>query len=65
MEAILNKLGISGFSLSGELEPGFAVGFTDWNGRPLILGMKAGGFGRPESLLQAAQAITEQAEVAL
>ncbi len=65
MEAILNKLGVSGFALSGELEPGFAVGMSDWNGKPLIIGMKAGGFGRPETLLQAAQAITKREEVAL
>lgn len=61
MEAILDRLGISHFELVGELEPGFpiAVARKELN-PPLLLAMKAGGFGTPMTLFHAARALTGQ-----
>lgn len=55
MEAVINALGINGFALTGEVEAGFPIGMSDLDGQPFILGMKAGGFGRPNTLANAAQ----------
>ncbi len=56
MQAMLDRLQISQFTLQGELEPGFVLAKAKRaDGTPLILGMKAGGFGDEESLLRAAQ----------
>lgn len=55
MEAILDGLGIHCFALSGEIEAGFPVGLSDHNGQPLILGMKAGGFGTARTLANASK----------
>ncbi|MEO8685416.1 MAG: four-carbon acid sugar kinase family protein [Devosia sp.] len=55
MAAILDRLGISHFVLSYELEPGFPVGRAERaDGTSLTLAMKAGGFGSPSTLLDAA-----------
>lgn len=59
MGAILNRLGISRFVLTGEFEPGFPVGQAEQtDGTPLTLAMKAGGFGSPSTLLHAARALS-------
>ncbi|MGV2068416.1 four-carbon acid sugar kinase family protein [Agrobacterium sp. 22-226-1] len=59
MAAILDRLGITGFTLVGEMEPGFPVGRTTRaHGSPLVIAMKAGGFGSPDTLLRAAQALS-------
>ncbi|TIM33111.1 MAG: four-carbon acid sugar kinase family protein [Mesorhizobium sp.] len=56
MAAILDRLGINGFLLTRELEPGFPVGRAERaNGTPLTIAMKAGGFGSPSTLLDAAR----------
>ncbi|WP_216825822.1 nucleotide-binding domain containing protein [Ruegeria sp. EL01] len=55
MEAILDGLGIHCFKLSGEVEAGFPVGLSSHGGRPLILAMKAGGFGTADTLANAAK----------
>jgi uncharacterized protein YgbK (DUF1537 family) len=55
MQAILDGLGIHCFTLCGEVEAGFPVGLSDHVGQPLILGMKAGGFGTAETLVNAAK----------
>ncbi len=56
MQAILEKLNINRFELIGEFEPGFPMGRTTMNdGRSIVLGMKAGGFGDPNTLYSAAQ----------
>jgi len=58
MAAILGQLGISRFVLTGAFEPGFPVGQAKQkSGTPLILAMKAGGFGSPSTLLDAARAL--------
>jgi len=54
MEATLDCLEITEFNLLGEIEPGFPVGSTLFSGGPLLLGLKAGGFGDRETLLRAA-----------
>ncbi|MEP3145556.1 four-carbon acid sugar kinase family protein [Qipengyuania citrea] len=59
MEAILDGLGIHCFTLSGEFEAGFPVGLSSHGGRPLILGMKAGGFGTADTLANAAKHLTK------
>lgn len=59
MEAILDSLGIHRFALSGEIAAGFPVGLSDHGGRPLILGMKAGGFGTADTLVNAAKHLAE------
>ena len=59
MAAILDRLGIRRFILTGELEPGFPVGRAErTDGTPLTIAMKAGGFGTPATLLNAARALT-------
>ena len=56
MAAILDRLGISRFILTRELEPGFPVGRADRaDGSSLTIAMKAGGFGSPSTLLDAAR----------
>ena len=62
MEAILNGLGIHCFALSGEVEAGFPVGLSDYAGQPLILGMKAGGFGSADTLANAVKHLTKLKE---
>jgi len=63
MEAILDGLGIHRFTLSGEVESGFPIGLSDHGGRPLILGMKAGGFGTVDTLANAAKHLTKFKEL--
>jgi D-threonate/D-erythronate kinase len=56
MAAILERLGISRFFLTRELEPGFPVGRAERaDGTSLTIAMKAGGFGSPSALLDAAR----------
>ncbi|RWO39857.1 MAG: four-carbon acid sugar kinase family protein [Mesorhizobium sp.] len=56
MAAILDRLGINRFLLTRELEPGFPVGRAERaDGEPLTIAMKAGGFGSPSALLDAAR----------
>jgi uncharacterized protein YgbK (DUF1537 family) len=56
MATILERLDISRFVLSREIEPGFPVGWAELaDGTPLAIAMKAGGFGSPLTLLRAAQ----------
>ena len=56
--AILERLGVSSFTLVKELEPGFPVGRAERAGeKPLILAMKAGGFGGPQTLVRAANVL--------
>ena len=62
MEAILDGLGIHCFRLSGEVEAGFPIGLSDHGGQPLILGMKAGGFGTANTLVNAAQHFAQSKE---
>lgn len=59
MEAILDRLGIAEFEIVREFEPGFplAVALMD-GGRPLMLGMKAGGFGDDQTLRRAVSTLT-------
>lgn len=54
MEAILDLLDVQEFEILHELEPGFPLGRA-WrdDGRALLLAMKAGGFGRDDTLLRA------------
>ncbi|MEM8797056.1 MAG: four-carbon acid sugar kinase family protein [Pseudomonadota bacterium] len=65
MEAILNAIGVRSFDLTGEFEPGFPVGLADYKGEPLVLGLKAGGFGSPDSLRRAVDHLTGSKEYAL
>jgi uncharacterized protein YgbK (DUF1537 family) len=62
MEAILDGLGIHCIALSGEVETGFPVGLSDHAGQPLILGMKAGGFGTADTLANAVKHLTKLKE---
>jgi uncharacterized protein YgbK (DUF1537 family) len=56
MAAILDRLDISRFLLTRELEPGFPVGRAERaDGSSLTIAMKAGGFGSPSTLLDAAR----------
>jgi D-threonate/D-erythronate kinase len=56
MAAILDRLGISRFCLTRELEPGFPVSRAERaDGASLTIAMKAGGFGSPSALLDAAR----------
>ncbi len=62
MQAMLDALGITSFDLLGEFEPGFPIGQTRLrDGRSLILGMKAGGFGQKDTLRSAAQSLFNNA----
>lgn len=47
-------LAIDAFTLTCELAPGFPAGTAASAGRPLSITMKAGGFGGPEALRDAA-----------
>ncbi|MDZ4309626.1 MAG: four-carbon acid sugar kinase family protein [Cypionkella sp.] len=59
MAAILDRLGIRRFTLAGEMEPGFPVGRAEqMDGTLLTIAMKAGGFGTPATLLNAARALS-------
>jgi len=60
MEALLERLNIGRFALVGELEAGFPVGSaTLADGRRLLLGMKAGGFGTPDTLHKAVERLRQ------
>ncbi|SNZ19627.1 four-carbon acid sugar kinase family protein [Cohaesibacter gelatinilyticus] len=64
MQAMLDRLKIKQFTLQGELEPGFVLAKAKRaDGTPLILGMKAGGFGDEESFLRAAQILCSKQDV--
>lgn len=62
MEAILDGLGIHCFALSGEVEAGFPVGLSEHAGQPLVLGMKAGGFGTADTLANAVKHLNKLKE---
>ena len=54
MEAILDRLDVREFEVLQEFEPGFALGRSTLDtGRPLMLAMKAGGFGDDDALHRA------------
>lgn len=53
MEAIMQRLGIREFEVLRELEPGFPLGRAVLGATPLLLGMKAGGFGDDGTLRRA------------
>ncbi len=54
MAALLDKLNVDEFALMGEFEPGFPFGLGELRtGKPLVLGLKAGGFGSANTLLSA------------
>ncbi|MBP1872868.1 uncharacterized protein YgbK (DUF1537 family) [Ensifer adhaerens] len=56
MDALLQRLSVKSFALIGELEPGFPMGYaTRETGQPLVIALKAGGFGTPTTLLNAAR----------
>lgn len=62
MDVMLKRLNIQQFSLEGEFEPGFPIGrATLEDGRKLVLSMKAGGFGTPETLYRAASMLRKNA----
>lgn len=63
MEAILNGLDVAAFDLTGEIEIGFPTAVVTFQGRPLKLGMKAGGFGQIDTLLRAARQLTKLWEI--
>lgn len=56
MGALLQSLSVTGFRLLGEVSPGFPYGRARLPGRPrpLLIGLKAGGFGDPDALQHAA-----------
>lgn len=54
MEAILDLLNVREFEILEELDPGFPIGHARLSdGRPLLLAMKAGGFGGDDALERA------------
>lgn len=54
MAALLDRLGVRDFDVLGEFEPGFPLGRAALDdGRPLLIGLKAGGFGDDEALMRA------------
>ncbi|MGH6806673.1 MAG: four-carbon acid sugar kinase family protein [Ensifer adhaerens] len=56
MDALLQRLSIKSFALTGELEPGFPVGYAMREpAQPLVIALKAGGFGTAATLLNAAR----------
>ncbi|CAB3733934.1 3-oxo-tetronate kinase [Achromobacter deleyi] len=57
LAALLDALGIRAFTLTDELAPGFPAGMAlrADNGQPLAIAMKAGGFGGPDALFDAAE----------
>lgn len=62
MAALLEAASIESFSLSGEFEPGFPFAQAAFEGHPLVLGMKAGGFGGPDTFLRAVEHLTRNKE---
>ncbi|RWC00306.1 MAG: four-carbon acid sugar kinase family protein [Mesorhizobium sp.] len=64
MEAILDRLGIEAFEILREIEPGFPLGLAALdNGRNLLIGMKAGGFGDDDALRRAIAHLREVSAV--
>jgi uncharacterized protein YgbK (DUF1537 family) len=62
MSALVDRLGVNRFVLTGEIEPGFSVGKGErTDGAPLTLAMKAGGFGSLSTLLLAVGALSGDA----
>ncbi|MBZ9709523.1 four-carbon acid sugar kinase family protein [Mesorhizobium sp. ESP7-2] len=62
MEAILDLLEIRGFEILRELEPGFPLGRAFLrDGRELLIGMKAGGFGDDDTLRRAIAQLRQNA----
>lgn len=62
MEAIMQRLNIGEFEVLRELEPGFPLGrAVDENNRPLLVAMKAGGFGDDGTLLRAVAQLRQAA----
>jgi D-threonate/D-erythronate kinase len=58
MEAILDRLHVREFEVLQELAPGFPLGYAHLeDGRPLMLAMKAGGFGDNDVLANAVMQI--------
>ncbi len=58
MEAILDQLNVWEFEILEELDPGFPLGHARLeDGRTLLIGMKAGGFGTDDVLKRAAARI--------
>lgn len=55
MNAILARIGAHSISLLGEVEPGVPFGLAEIAGRPILLAMKAGGFGDDMTLERAAR----------
>jgi uncharacterized protein YgbK (DUF1537 family) len=55
MDAILTRMGTRSIRLLGEVEPGFPFGLAEIAGRPVLLAMKAGGFGDDRTLARAAR----------
>ncbi|MCI1009991.1 four-carbon acid sugar kinase family protein [Pseudomonas oryzihabitans] len=51
--ALLAQAGITALDLHGALAPGVALASTRWHGRALRVVTKAGGFGQPDTLLDA------------
>ncbi|OCP38471.1 four-carbon acid sugar kinase family protein [Ensifer sp. LC163] len=59
MDALLQRLSIKSFNLTGELEPGFPAGYAMREPeQPLVIALKAGGFGTPATLLNAARQLS-------
>ncbi|WP_299682411.1 four-carbon acid sugar kinase family protein [uncultured Roseobacter sp.] len=58
MDAILDRIGAPSFKLCGEFAPGCPVGQAEIDGRTLLIGMKAGGFGDEDTLRQAVDTLT-------
>lgn len=64
MAAILDRLAISRFVLTRELEPGFPVGSVKQaDGTSLTIAMKAGGFGSPSTMIDAARDLLAQTSI--
>ncbi|GHB50600.1 membrane protein [Pseudovibrio japonicus] len=64
MKVLLDRLHVHRFSLLGEFETGFPIGRATFpNGRNLIVGMKAGGFGSENSLYDAVHALKKNSKV--
>lgn len=61
MEAILEALGVETFEIIGEIEAGFPLGRAALGeGRTLLIGMKAGGFGDASTLQRAVEFLREK-----
>ena len=57
--AVCGRLGVDALRILGELQPGIPVGTLDgghWHGVTVVT--KAGGFGRPDTLVEVARALT-------